>query len=120
MTTFAGHWGPEALINTFGAPYLSVAYTVLLAGTSTPATLYADRTKGSTVSNPGRTTDAKGNVSFFADPGSYDLSILGVVVLPGLTVGADDADLTVPSGTFPLVKDAATLDLSLSSGLAGQ
>lgn len=102
MTTFAGQWGPEALISSVGVPYLSTAFSVMTAGTSTPATLYGDRTKGSTVSNPGRTTDSKGNATFFVDPGSYDLVVLGVVVLPGIRVFADDADIgaLIPSGTY--------------------
>lgn len=120
MTTyvFAGQWGPEALINTASSVYLSTAFTVFLAGTTTPATLYADRTKGSTVSNPGRTTDAKGNASFFTDPGLYDIAVLGVVVLPAVRVDADDADVAalIPPGTFAPTDSSLTHAIYVSKG----
>lgn len=119
MTTFAGQWGPEALINTAGAVYVNTAFTVFLAGTSTPATLYADRTKGSTVSNPGRTTDAKGNATFFADPGSYDVSVLSVVVLPSVRVHADDADLGGAAAPLSLAAASDVVPLAVDRVLSG-
>jgi len=86
--TFAGQYGPELLTDTIGRPYLSTAFTVVLTGTATPATLWTDRTKTTTMPNPGLTTSA-GNARFFCDPGLYDLMVAGVTVATGLDVLPD-------------------------------
>ena len=56
---------------TTGGFARNAAVTVHLHGTNTPATIYTDRTKATPTGNP-VTTDASGNLSFYADPGIYD------------------------------------------------
>ncbi|HEY3924359.1 MAG TPA: hypothetical protein VGL75_07340 [Acidothermaceae bacterium] len=53
-----------------------VAVTIKPHGSGSLATIYTDRTKATTTSNP-VATDSNGNLSFFADPGQYDFTALG-------------------------------------------
>jgi hypothetical protein len=105
--TFAGQYGPvdlrsqnpltEALI----APASVAVYAV---GTSTPVSLYTDRTAGTGLANPlptGQATnapgvDALGNVIFFAAPGRYDMAVGSQTYT--VTVYPDPADLAASLG----------------------
>lgn len=69
--TYAGQYGPEALIDVNGTPLVSQSVQVNVAGGGA-ATIYTSRTKGSTAANP-TTADAYGNLTVYADPGRYDL-----------------------------------------------
>lgn len=93
--TFAGHW-LDSLTNSVGVPLPATAVSVFLRGTTTLATLYTSRTKATTVANP-TVTDARGNLSLYADPGEYDLLCLGVtlpITMPIDTIeAAQDSDL---------------------------
>lgn len=63
---------------------------------ATNATLYTSRTKATTAANPA-TTDSSGNLSFFADPGQYNLSVtIGSTTTTTLvTVPVDPSEDTV-------------------------
>lgn len=62
----------DVVINTVGDALPDVDITVYDAGTVSPATLYTNRTGGTTQANP-FATDETGLVQFWAEPGSYDL-----------------------------------------------
>lgn len=99
MTAYAGLYsGVEQYAS--GRPAAGATVTVYQHGTTTPATLYTDRTKATTATNP-VTTDASGNLVFWADPGLYDVTAAsgGTVVV---AVVPDPADL----GTGASVSDA--------------
>lgn len=72
--SFAMQYGPENLVDIHGVPVPNKAFEVFLTGTQTPATLYTSATKSTQAANPGQTSDAFGNLKFFADPGTYDIS----------------------------------------------
>lgn len=93
MTTYAGQWGPEAIINSAGRAQPSAAVTLYESDGTTLATRYTSRTKAATASNPW-TADARGNVSFFADPAAYVLSVNidGAVTTLPITVDMDPAE----------------------------
>lgn len=76
-SVYAGHYGPESVIDDRGNKRAGVSVTVRLLNSATLATLYSSRTRNS-ASNP-TTTDENGNLSFYAEPGFYDLVIDGVV-----------------------------------------
>lgn len=88
----AGLWGPDNLDNRFGRPLVDTEFEVRLPGTSTLADLWADRNRAVAVDNPA-TTGPTGNVSFFADPGYYDLYCLGTTLR--VLVPLDPADAAV-------------------------
>lgn len=92
---FAGMFGPEAILNGSVTLLPGVQVSVYLVGSSTPATLYSDRLKTSTMSNP-VAIDSRGNLTFFADPGQYDIRLLtngveGTAVTVNVPVDAGDA-----------------------------
>lgn len=89
MTTwaFAGLYADD-LSSQFGGSYVG-AVTVLIHGTITHAPLFTDRTKATPVANP-TATDSVGNLTFYADPGLYDL------VTPGSAPGAFITVAVVP------------------------
>lgn len=83
---YNGLYGPEAIISTAGVPQPSLSVTVYIHNTSTPAVLYNGQgPSAATVTNP-TTTDAIGNLTFYAQPGLYDLSF---------TVGGTPTTVTV-------------------------
>lgn len=79
MTTFAGQYGPEPAFNPFGRALENTPFTVTIPTTGVLATLYTDRTKASTTPNP-TATDAFGNITFFAAPGQYIVTLNGTSV----------------------------------------
>src|SRR5215211_7185415 len=71
----AGHFN-RALINaSTNALLASTSYNVYEANGTTPLTIYTDKNKTSTISQP-LTTDAAGNAGFYAEP--YGGAILNV------------------------------------------
>jgi hypothetical protein len=62
---------------------------VYLPGTQTLATVYTDRTKAHTKSNP-LTTDTEGNLTILAEPGNYDLNCNGETL--GIIIYGDPSD----------------------------
>lgn len=90
VTDHAGLWGPDNIVFGRGStPVVDKPFRVLVAGTDTLAQLYTDRDRTDTASNPG-STGPLGNVSFYADPGYYDL-VVGETTLTVL-VPLDPAD----------------------------
>lgn len=85
MTTYAGTYNPTQMSDANGKPLLNLPVSIYNHGTQTLATLYTDNTKAHTANNP-TSTDANGNLQFFAAPGAYDISgdglVVGPVVLP--------------------------------------
>ena len=81
----AGRYGTDSLTRRNGRPVPAGTEVVVYeAGTTTPATLYADRDRAP-ADNPAVVT-ALGNLTFFAEPGEYDLLVgsttLRVVAVP--------------------------------------
>lgn len=72
---------------------------VYLRGTNTPATLYTDRTKAETISNP-ITTNGLGNVAIFADPGEYDAMVNGATLRFTVLPDWEDVGTPIASGTY--------------------
>lgn len=102
MTVFAGHWTGQFL-SPSGSPEPSLSVLVYVHGTTTPATLYTDRTKSAVASNP-FTTDGYGNGEFWAVPGDYTL---GTIPTLTVTVPLDAGDLIITSlGDYPATTDA--------------
>lgn len=69
---FAGVYGPQPITNAAGRPLTNLTVNVFLTGTRVLAPLWTDRTKAASAANP-TSTDGVGNLSFFADPGEYDI-----------------------------------------------
>jgi hypothetical protein len=67
MTVAAGRF------SALGAFAPGESVNVFNTGTTTLATLYADKISGTTVANP-VTADELGDLGFFAVPGDYDLN----------------------------------------------
>lgn len=74
--TYAGQYGPELMTGLGSSAatktLISQSVNVYTVGTTTPVTLYTDRTKGTPQSQP-VSADVNGNLTFFADPGRYDI-----------------------------------------------
>jgi hypothetical protein len=94
--TFAGRWGPDALLDADGNASPSSSVSLRLPDGVTPATTYSDETMAVEQPQP-ISPDAFGNLTFFAVPGSYVL----VVTTPGaptvqvpVVVPIDPRDLT--------------------------
>ena len=126
MVTFAGRYD-EPLFRLAGTNVLmatNVTVRVYEADGTTEATLYTDRTKATTADNP-TGVDSAGNLEFFADPGTYVLSILEsgiesatntVVVQPDPTAidewaaaGAFDMTAITYDATYTSVISTATV-----------
>lgn len=90
MATFAGQY-QEAFFLSDGRLLKSKPVYVYEPGTLTLATLYTDRTKSTTATNP-VTTDTNGNGSFFADPGEYDLHYNNVTVAVTVFTDPEEVD----------------------------
>lgn len=88
---FAGQF-LDALLTTPIALLPSQSVTVKKLD-ATNATLYTTRLKAATATNPA-TTDSSGNLSFFADPGQYNLSITigGTTTTTLVTVPVDPSE----------------------------
>ena len=97
---YAGRWGADHITNSKGNPLLNTVVRVFVSGTTTPATLYTDRTKSTTVSSV--STDANGNLSFYVDPGLYDLSVNSTVTIT-VEVEPDSAEISSDIDTLRTV-----------------
>lgn len=77
MATYAGRYDEPMLRRVNGRLGVATGITVRVyeSDGTTVATLYTDRTKTTPAGNP-VAVDASGNLEFFADPGTYVLSIL--------------------------------------------
>lgn len=106
MATYAGFFGPQALVwTTSGTPVRDTPITVLDADTLIPTTLYATEQKLATVSNPVK-TDSRGNLSFYAVPGEYLLFWPGAIGYTFVTVNVHPDD---PAGGGGGVTDHGAL-----------
>jgi len=77
MAELAGYWGPEALLySTNGDPARSVPVEIRDAITNELAVLYTDPQRSDVVANP-TATDSLGNLQFYAEPGFYNVRIVG-------------------------------------------
>ena len=106
--TFAGHYGPFTFDNVAGSPVPSAPVSVYLVGTTTLASLYTSRSKATAAANP-TATDSRGNVSFFADPGDYDVLCNGTTLTVSVPIDPSEIGTTVfiPEGmTTPAIQAA--------------
>ena len=110
----AGRWGPEIFMDANQVLMKSKQITVYETGTSTLATLYTSRTKAVTAANP-FTTDARGNGSFFANPGEYDIAYAGHEFTITVPIDFEDLAVGVPAG-YPFVWSTNTADTDPGSG----
>lgn len=78
----AGLWGPEPIIDRYGNAFVGVDVFIYYSDGETLAALYEDRTKTQQVDNPAQTNEV-GNLSFYADPGSYVVKIVSSGLLLG-------------------------------------
>lgn len=115
--TYAGRYSPEAFLSNNGVPLRSTPITVYLAGTITLATLYTNRTRSGTVTNP-ISTDSRGNASFYADPGTYDLLVNGYTI-SSITVAADPDEPAIPEPHSHPESDVTGLVADLASKVSG-
>lgn len=69
-------FGPDVVLYDDGTLVREQAIPVYVAGTNGLAQLYADILGAATTSNP-VPTDAYGNLSFYVDPGEYELELNG-------------------------------------------
>jgi hypothetical protein len=94
VTTYAGQYGPETLLDGAGRPLRLVNVIVLGADGVTPAVLYTSRTKTATTPSNTVQTSSDGNLSFFADPGAYRLrwTVAGVTHTLDVEVSQDFVD----------------------------
>lgn len=76
VTTFyAGLWGTDDLVTPSGRPVpAGVEFAVYETGTVSYIDLYVDAERSAAADNPG-VIGANGNLSFWADPGVYDLVV---------------------------------------------
>lgn len=70
---FAGQWGPEPVADRFGNAVYSATFRVLTTS-GAEATVYTDRTKATTASQP-LDVDGEGNATFYAAPGRYTIEL---------------------------------------------
>lgn len=89
-TDHAGLYGPDNVVRRRGSPVAGAAYSVFEVGTDDLVTLYTDRDRSDTADNPG-VTDEIGNLSFWADPGYYDLKV-GTATALRILVPLDPSD----------------------------
>lgn len=113
----AGYWGPEAIIySTNGDPARDVAMSVKDAITEALVPLYADAQRAVALPNPVR-TDKYGNLSFYIDPGTYEVSVDGsdyefTIVIPS-TGGSSGGS----GGSFEFVQNIPQSVWSVSHNL---
>lgn len=103
MTTFAGQYGPEPVFDSAGKLLKNASVSVFNTGTTTLATLYTDRTRSTPAANP-TTSDAVGNLTFFAAPGDYSVVVNEATLT--LQVPLDPADAVSGSGSVTNVSSA--------------
>lgn len=104
-----------------------VLVTVYLAGTTTLATLYTDRTKATVQDNP-LSTNGLGNLAIFADPGDYEAHVDSTGAVLEFTVLPDWEDVVTgdePEGGLPAhlsdavdAHDASAISFTPAGGVA--
>lgn len=94
---YAAQYGANQIINTSGIPQPGTTVTVYVSGTQTLATLYTDRTKATQAGNP-TATDNEGNLTFFADPGQYELEVSGFANTVTVELARDPDETTSQLG----------------------
>jgi len=123
VSTRAGLYGPEAILQTDGTPARLVDALVFDVGGVTPSVLYTDQNRSSTLAQPIQ-TDVNGNLSFYAEPGVHSLTIRGASVAIQVPVNpVDDLSLyplvfSVP-GVQAVIAGSARLYLFEACTLAG-
>lgn len=117
--TFAGQYNPNTVFGwdptTRTLTYLT-SCAVYNPGTNVLATLYQDRAKAGSLTNPlpagvadgAAGISGTGNVMFFVAPGQYELLINGVGNRLPITVGPDPADSQSTVGALPPAPDGRT------------
>jgi len=76
---YAAQYGPASTDNTLNQLLAVTPFNVYLHGTTQLATLFTDWRKVGTVPQPA-STDGLGNMTFFCDPGHYDVTCNGVTL----------------------------------------
>jgi hypothetical protein len=127
MGVLCGQYGAEAVLSSAGDLLPLTPVTVLTYPAGATATLYTDLTGTATTGNP-VTTDANGNLTFFAPPAQYSLKVGGVIVatvivdVTGASVGAvggPAGPLTslglVPAAQIPVTATALAIFNVMSS-----
>jgi len=112
MSTFAGMYGPEPCLDSDGRLLKSTLAYVYVHGTTTPTTLYTDRTKAQTTPNP-TVSDPLGNLTFFAVPGEYDVLVNTTTL--SVTVERDPLDF-FDDGTVVGLAGNSELIVQLADG----
>jgi hypothetical protein len=115
----AGQWSGDILYRTKGA-VANAPITITDAG-SNPATLYTDAGKGTTLPSNTVNTDGNGNLSFFADPGTYTCTSASGATFPAV-VAVSPLDNTegalLAASNLSDVASAPTSRTSLGLGTA--
>lgn len=75
--SYAGQWGPEDIEFPDGTTTAGVQVAITDQN-SVLIPLYSDQHKAVQVGNPTE-VDARGNLSFFADPGVYRMHVMGTI-----------------------------------------
>jgi hypothetical protein len=97
--TKAGQYGPVEILKAGGTLHTSAPVRIQTTSGAL-ATLYTDDTKSTTAANP-LNTDSLGNLTFYADPGAYDLiAVVGGVDQTALRIEVvpDGADMVHTAG----------------------
>jgi hypothetical protein len=98
--TYAGRY-VEALIDLQGDALVSTEVRVYVAGTDDVAALFTSRTKAVAAVNP-TLTGTDGNLSFYADPGAYEIAAIVAGVeqaRKAAVVGLDPVEFTDHTAT---------------------
>lgn len=75
--SYAGQWGPEDIEFPDGSSTAGVQVAITDVN-SVPIKLYTNQNKTAQMPNPTE-VDARGNLSFFADPGVYRMHVMGAI-----------------------------------------
>jgi len=100
---YAGQWGPDSITTPGGTPLRGLSVTINVHGGGL-ATLYTDRTKAVHAPNP-LTVDNEGNLTFFADPGDYDIVGNGATLTVSLSADPSEPVTATNAVTQPPLTD---------------
>lgn len=113
-----GLYGPEYLQFDSGGPAAEVRIFVFLPGTKVKAQLYSDRTGLHTGPNP-LWTDRRGELTFFAEAGSYDLYYEDGATPVTIPIEIDLADV-VDTDVYIHVQNSASDVWTINHNLAAK